>query len=75
MSLAINVAMTALRALDKKMEVAANNTANVNTDGFKASRVETQEAYPEGVQGPITRPKRRGRRFRRRRFETDESSM
>ncbi|MCE5282111.1 MAG: flagellar basal body protein [Deltaproteobacteria bacterium] len=54
MSLAINVAMTALRALDKKMEVTANNTANVNTDGFKASRVETQEAYPEGVKVTIS---------------------
>lgn len=54
MSLAINVAMTALRALDKKMEVTANNTANVNTDGFKASRVETQEAYPGGVKVTIS---------------------
>ncbi len=54
MSLAINTAMTALRTLDKKMEVTANNTANVNTDGFKASRVETQEAYPAGVKVTIS---------------------
>ena len=55
MSLAINVAMTALKALDKKMDVTANNTVNVNTDGFKKSRVDTQEAYPAGVKVTISR--------------------
>lgn len=54
MSLAINVAMTALRAVDKKMEVTANNTVNANTDGFKKSRVDTQEAYPAGVKVTIS---------------------
>jgi flagellar hook protein FlgE len=55
MSLVINVAMTALRALDKKMEVTADNTVNANTDGFKKSRVDTQEAYPAGVKVTLSR--------------------
>jgi flagellar basal-body rod protein FlgC len=55
MSLAINVAMTALRALDKKTEVTANNTVNANTDGFKKGRVDTEEACPAGVKVTISR--------------------
>jgi len=55
MSLAIHAALSALKALDKKMEVTANNTANVNTDGFKKSRVDNQEAHPAGVKVTISR--------------------
>lgn len=53
MSIAFNTALSALRALDIKMDVNANNIANVNTDKFKKSRVNMQEAMPGGVQVTI----------------------
>jgi len=42
---AAQIAVSALKALDKKLDVTANNIANVNTDEFKASRAlfETRE--------------------------------
>jgi len=46
-------ALTALRAFDIKLDVNANNISNVNTDGFKKSRVNLQEAFPGGVQVTI----------------------
>ena len=49
MSVALNAALTGLRAFDKKLDVTAHNTANVNTDGFKKSRAVLQEDYPSGV--------------------------
>ncbi len=54
MSIAMNIALTALRAFDKKLDVTANNVANVDTNGFKKSRADMQEAYPEGVKVSIT---------------------
>ena len=50
MSSAFGIALTALKAFDIKLDVNANNIANVNTDGFKKTRVNLQEAYPGGVQ-------------------------
>ncbi len=38
MSNAADIALTALRAFDRKQYVIANNIANINTDGFKKSR-------------------------------------
>ncbi len=49
MSNAAKIALTALRAFDKKTDVIANNIANVNTDGFKKSRARMAEAVPAGV--------------------------
>jgi len=49
MSNAMMIALTGLGAFGKRLEVAANNTANVNTDGFKKSRAEMTAAYPDGV--------------------------
>ena len=46
---AFNSALTALRAFDTKLDINANNIANVNTDGFKKSRAILQEAPPGGV--------------------------
>ncbi len=46
---AANIALTALRAFDRKSEVIANNIANVNTDGFKKSRADLEEVSPSGV--------------------------
>ena len=53
MTSAFNVALTALKAFDIKMDVNANNIANVNTDNFKKSRVDLQEASSGGVQVTI----------------------
>ena len=49
MSLALNSALSALDAYGKKVDVTANNIANVNTDGFKKSRAVMQEADSSGV--------------------------
>lgn len=42
-----NIAQSALSAFGTTMNVVANNIANVNTDGFKASRVNLESA-PQG---------------------------
>jgi len=52
---AICPALSALRALGKKLEVTANNVANIDTDGFKKSRAVLQEASPSGVTVSINR--------------------
>lgn len=49
MSLAMNTALSGLDAYGKKVDVTANNIANLNTDGFKKSRAVLQEADPSGV--------------------------
>ncbi|MDA8127058.1 MAG: flagellar basal body protein [Deltaproteobacteria bacterium] len=54
MSNIMKIALSGLRAFDKKLEVTANNTANVNTDGFKKSRATLAETYPEGVKVTIS---------------------
>jgi len=41
--LALHSAATGMSALSTKLDVTANNLANVNTDGFKASRVNFQD--------------------------------
>ena len=38
-----------LSAFQKKLDVTANNVANVNTDGFKKSRAIFQEGWNSGV--------------------------
>ncbi|MBA4422042.1 MAG: hypothetical protein C0390_02930 [Syntrophus sp. (in: bacteria)] len=55
MSNAANIALTALRAFDRKGEVIANNIANVNTDRFKKSRADMEEASPAGVKATVER--------------------
>jgi len=49
MSLALNAALSALDAYGRKVDVTANNIANLNTDGFKKSRGLLQEAGSSGV--------------------------
>ncbi|MHC4101264.1 MAG: flagellar hook-basal body protein, partial [Planctomycetota bacterium] len=50
--MALNTAATGLSALETALDVIANNLANVNTPGFKASRVNfedllySEEKYP-----------------------------
>ncbi len=46
-------ALSALSAFQNKMDVTANNVANVNTDGFKKSRTNMQEASTGGVTASI----------------------
>ena len=49
MSIAANIALTAINAFDKKSSITANNIANVNTDGFKKSRAVIKEKETSGV--------------------------
>lgn len=55
MSIISGATLSTLRALDKKMEVTANNVVNANTDGFKKSRAEFQETYPQGVKVTLSK--------------------
>jgi len=45
----ISAAISALRAFEKKLGTAANNIANIRTQGFKRSRLSSQEVSPENV--------------------------
>ncbi|MEN6624405.1 MAG: flagellar basal body protein [Smithella sp.] len=49
------IALTALTAFDKKLDVSANNVANMETNNFKKSRVELQENSNGGVKVTISR--------------------
>ncbi|HOE78670.1 MAG TPA: flagellar basal body rod C-terminal domain-containing protein [Smithellaceae bacterium] len=53
MSTSFNIALSALRALDIKMDVNAHNIANVNTDGFKRSRAHMLEEEQGGIRVTI----------------------
>lgn len=55
MSEAINTALSALRANLRKLDVTANNLANVNTQDFKKSRASFEETAPAGVKVTISR--------------------
>ena len=54
MTQAINAALSALGALGVKLSVTANNIANVNTDGFKKSRVIFEATDPYGVTASVS---------------------
>jgi flagellar hook protein FlgE len=54
MSDAFNAALSALGSLSRKMDVTANNIANVNTNSFKKSRAEFEDVYPSGVKVSIS---------------------
>jgi len=49
MSNAADIALSAIRALDRANAVIANNIANVNTGGFEKSRAATAQAATGGV--------------------------
>jgi len=51
---ASHIAISALTALDRKLDVTANNVANVNTDEFKKSRALLQTQDVPGVSVTIT---------------------
>src|SRR6056297_3618788 len=44
-SIALQSASSGLRALSTRLDVTSNNLANVNTEGFKASRANFQDLY------------------------------
>jgi flagellar basal-body rod protein FlgC len=46
----IHSARSGLNAIQKKMEATANNVANLNTDGFKKTRVTLHAQETQGVQ-------------------------
>lgn len=49
----ISSSLSALQAFTKKVEVSANNTANVNTDGFKKDTVTLGEGSSGGVTATV----------------------
>ena len=55
MTAILNTALSALDAYGKKLDVTANNIANVNTDSFKKSQATFQEGDPSGVVVSISR--------------------
>jgi flagellar hook protein FlgE len=50
-----NTTLSALGAFGRRFQGIANNIANVNTDGFKKSRVDLKDNPPAGVEAVITR--------------------
>jgi len=52
---AIYPALSALRAFGQKLGVTGNNITNINTNGFKKSRADFEEAFPSGVNVSISR--------------------
>jgi flagellar hook protein FlgE len=50
----IQSAVSAVNAFSVKMSVTANNVANVNTDGFKKSRVTLNEGRSGGVEADLS---------------------
>lgn len=51
----INASLSALTAVQKKVESTANNIANVNSDGYKKTKVTLTEAAPQGVTASVQR--------------------
>jgi len=49
----IHSALSGLTAIQKKIEATANNVANINTDGYKKTRVTLHEQEPQGVQAVV----------------------
>lgn len=50
---ALRASASALEAHSTKVDVAANNVANVNTSGFKPSRVHLEDQTPNGVRASV----------------------
>ncbi|MBU4230105.1 MAG: flagellar basal body rod protein FlgC [Desulfurivibrionaceae bacterium] len=49
----IHSALSGLTAIQKKIESNANNVANINTDGYKKTRVTLQEQETQGVEAVV----------------------
>ena len=50
----IHSALSGLTAIQKKVDSNAHNVANVETDGYKKTRVTLHEAEPQGVTANVT---------------------
>lgn len=50
---AMNTALSGLQATSTRVNTTANNVANLNTDGFKKSRVVLAEQVPQGVKATV----------------------
>ena len=56
MSLDMDTSLSALQAVGTAQQITANNVANVNTDGFKASRTEYSSGpADQGVEAVVSR--------------------
>ncbi len=51
----ISSGLSALMAIQTRVQSTANNTANVNTDGFKKTRVTLAAVEPQGVTAQVQR--------------------
>ena len=60
---AVNSTVSALRAYKTQMDVASDNVANVNTDGFKKSKATLKEGPHGEVQVDVTRVDTPGHRY------------
>ncbi|MFH1019199.1 MAG: flagellar basal body rod C-terminal domain-containing protein [Pseudomonadota bacterium] len=49
----IHSALSGLTAIQKKIESNANNVANVNTDGYKRTRVTLHAQEPHGIEAVV----------------------
>ena len=49
----IHSALSGLTAIQKKIESNANNVANINTDGYKKTRVTLHEQEPQGIEAVV----------------------
>jgi flagellar basal-body rod protein FlgC len=57
---AIDTAASGIAAAQKKLDVAAHNVANLNTDEFKKGRVSQEESVNGGVATKVGRVSERG---------------
>jgi len=51
----ISSGLSALKAIQTRTQSTANNVANLNTDGFKKTRVTMVEGAPQGVAASVQR--------------------
>jgi len=51
----ISAGLSAIKAIQTRTQSAANNVANLNTDGFKKTRVSLETAEPQGVAASVQR--------------------
>ena len=49
----IHSALSGLTAIQTKIESNANNVANINTDGYKKTRVTLHEQEPQGIEAVV----------------------
>ncbi len=53
MSIALLTAVTGLQAHQQRLDVIANNIANVNTTGFRSARVQFEDLFSQTLEGPL----------------------